>query len=87
MVGQRVNAMCATITASDKLKFHWTKNGAELVNSNRIKIVSLPQISNLMIDPLTEEDSGNYTCTVMSRGSSDSYTASLNVLSKFIIRY
>lgn len=84
MVGQRVSTVCSTITAGDKLDFHWSKNGADITNSNRIKIMSFPQISNLIIDPLVEEDSGNYTCTVRARGMSDSYTASLNVLSKLI---
>lgn len=81
-IGQRVSTMCATVTAGDKLEFHWSKNGLDVTNSNRIQIMTFPQISTLIIDPLNEEDSGNYTCTVTSRGISDSYTASLNVLSK-----
>lgn len=81
MIGQRVSTVCATVTAGDKLSFQWSKNGADITNSNRIQIISLPQISNFIIDPLIEDDSGNYTCTVTSRGISDSYTASLNVLS------
>lgn len=75
--------MCATETAGDKMEFRWAKNGIDITNSNRIQIISLPQISTLIIDPVSEEDSGNYTCTVFSRGVSDSYTASLNVLSKY----
>ena len=82
IIGQRVSTVCATITAGDKLEFQWSKNGADITNSNRIQIMSFPQISNLIIDPLKEEDSGNYTCTVKSRGKADSYTTSLNVLSK-----
>lgn len=83
MIGQRASTMCATITAGDKMEFHWSKNGADLTGSNRIQIMTFPQISTLIIDPLSEEDSGNYTCTVFSRGISDSYTASLNVLSTY----
>lgn len=86
MVGQRVSTMCATVTAGDKMEFRWSKNGVDMTSSNRIQIMTFPQISTLIIDPLTEEDSGNYTCSVFSRGISDSYTASLNVLSKYILQ-
>ncbi|XP_055939184.1 cell adhesion molecule DSCAM-like isoform X7 [Argiope bruennichi] len=79
-IGQRVNAMCATVAAANKMEFHWYKDGVELVKTNRIQIISFAEISNLIIDPLSEEDTGNYTCRVTSRGISDSYTASLHVL-------
>ena len=67
------------------MQFRWSKNGVDIASSNRIQIIPLPQISTLVIDPVNEEDSGNYTCTVFSRGISDSYTASLIVLSKYTI--
>ncbi|GBM75398.1 Hemicentin-1 [Araneus ventricosus] len=79
-IGQRVNAMCATVAAANKMEFLWYKDGAELVKTSRIQIISFAEISNLIIDPLSEEDTGNYTCRVTSRGISDSYTASLHVL-------
>ncbi|KAG8187812.1 hypothetical protein JTE90_001187 [Oedothorax gibbosus] len=81
IIGQRVNTMCATVIATDKMEFYWSKNGSDLKKSNRVQILTFPQFSSLIIDPLIEEDSGNYTCTVMSKGTSDTYTAALNVLS------
>ncbi|KAG8172951.1 hypothetical protein JTE90_005600 [Oedothorax gibbosus] len=80
IIGQRVNTMCATVIATDKMEFYWSKNGSDLKKSNRVQIMAFPQFSSLIIDPLVEEDSGNYTCTVMSKGTSDTYTAALNVL-------
>ncbi|XP_054723241.1 hemicentin-1-like [Uloborus diversus] len=80
MIGHRVSTMCATITAGNKMEFQWFKNGAEISKSNRIQVITFPEIANIIIDPLNEEDSGNYTCTVTTRGISDSYTAALNVL-------
>ncbi|XP_054719282.1 hemicentin-1-like [Uloborus diversus] len=80
MIGQRVSTMCATVTAGSKMNFQWSKNGAEIAKSNRIQVMTFPEISNIIIDPLNEDDSGNYTCIVSSNGVSDSYTASLNVL-------
>lgn len=82
IIGQRVNAMCATAIASDKMEFCWSKNGSDLKKSNRVQIITFPQFSNLIIDPLSEDDSGNYTCTVMSKGTSDTYSAALQVFSK-----
>ncbi|KAG8173632.1 hypothetical protein JTE90_000473, partial [Oedothorax gibbosus] len=80
IIGQRVNTMCATVIATDKMEFYWSKSGSDLKKSNRVQIMVFPQFSSLIIDPLVEDDSGNYTCTVMSKGTSDTYTAALNVL-------
>ncbi|GFS88049.1 down syndrome cell adhesion molecule-like protein Dscam2 [Nephila pilipes] len=80
IINQRVSTMCATVSAADKMEFRWFKNGLDLSKSNKVQILSFPEISSIIIDPLTEEDTGNYTCTVTSRGVSASYTASLHVL-------
>ncbi|GIY04342.1 hemicentin-1 [Caerostris extrusa] len=45
-----------------------------------IHIASLPLISSLIIDPLRSDDTGNYTCVVSSRGTSGSFTTSLDVM-------
>ncbi|GFX19863.1 titin [Trichonephila clavipes] len=80
IINKRVSTMCATVSASGKLEFRWFKNGMDLSKSDRVQIISFPEISNIIIDPLNEEDTGNYTCTVTSRGMSASYTAYLQVL-------
>ncbi|GBM46999.1 Titin [Araneus ventricosus] len=80
VIGQRVSTMCATVSPAGKMEFRWFKNGIDLSKSDRIQIISFPEISNIIIDSLSEEDTGNYTCTVVSRGISASYTATLEVL-------
>lgn len=73
--------MCAT-TTSGKMDFKWLKNGREILKNNKINVISFPELSSLIIDPLSEDDSGNYTCVANSRGISESYTTTLEVLGK-----
>ncbi|XP_054723242.1 hemicentin-1-like, partial [Uloborus diversus] len=79
-IGKRVSVTCTPLIG-EKMNFKWLRNGKELATGkHNVHILSYPLISNLIIDPLTLEDSGNYTCAVSSRGLSGSYTTSLNVL-------
>lgn len=73
--------MCAS-TTSEKVDFKWLKNGKEIVKSNKITVRSFPDLfySNLIIDPLSEDDSGNYTCLATARGISESFTTIFEVL-------
>ncbi|GFU00986.1 hemicentin-1 [Nephila pilipes] len=77
--GKRAIATCATST-DEKVDFKWIKNGKDITKHNNVKIRSFPDLSTLVIDPLTEDDSGNYTCIVTSRGITSSYTTTLDVL-------
>ncbi|KAG8174640.1 hypothetical protein JTE90_019622 [Oedothorax gibbosus] len=79
IIGKRVLAMCAP-SASEKMEFKWLRNGKELSKSSNMDIRTFSDFSNLVIDPLTEEDSGNYTCVVTARGRTASYTTTLQVL-------
>ncbi|KFM77615.1 Down syndrome cell adhesion molecule-like protein 1, partial [Stegodyphus mimosarum] len=80
VIGKRVSATC-TPSAGEKMDFKWLKNGKELVSGRKnINILSYPFLSALVIDPLTTEDSGNYTCVVSTRGLVGSYTTTLDVL-------
>ncbi|XP_055939181.1 cell adhesion molecule DSCAML1-like isoform X4 [Argiope bruennichi] len=79
IIGKRVSATC-TPSSGEKSEFKWFKNGKELTKGLSVDIRTFPDLSALVIDPLTEEDAGNYTCVVNSRGSTASYTTSLQVL-------
>lgn len=72
---------CAT-TTEGKVEFKWLKNGKEIVKNPKINVRSFPELSNLIIDSLTEDDSGNYTCIAFARGISESFTTILQVLGK-----
>lgn len=64
------------------MEFKWFKSGKTLSKGLNVDIRSYPDLSTLVIDSLSEEDSGNYTCTVNSRGVTVSYTTTLQVLGK-----
>ncbi|XP_035221091.1 Down syndrome cell adhesion molecule-like protein 1 homolog isoform X7 [Stegodyphus dumicola] len=78
-IGKRVSATC-TPASGEKMEFKWLKNGRELTKGLNIDIRSYSDLSTLVIDPLTEDDTGNYTCIVNSGGRTGSYTTSLEVL-------
>ncbi|XP_035221090.1 Down syndrome cell adhesion molecule-like protein 1 homolog isoform X6 [Stegodyphus dumicola] len=79
IINKRVIVTC-TSAAGEKMEFRWMKNGKELLKGLNIDIRSYSDLSNLVIDPLTEDDTGNYTCIVSSRGRTGSYTSVLEVL-------
>ncbi|KAF8793106.1 Down syndrome cell adhesion molecule-like [Argiope bruennichi] len=81
VIGRRVSATC-TPSAGRKMEFKWLRNGKELSKGSNVDIRSFSDLSNLVIDPLSEEDSGNYTCVVNARGMTASYTTTLVVLSE-----
>lgn len=64
------------------MDFKWLKNDKELSKGSNVDIRSFSDLSNLVIDPLRNEDSGNYTCLVTSRGMTGSFTTKLEVLGK-----
>lgn len=80
-VGTRATTLCSTTTGKG-LQFQWMKNGQNIDKSSNVQIRSYTDSSMILIEPLSEEDSGNYTCVVKSDFITDSYTAPLVVLSK-----
>lgn len=81
MIGRRASVTCTPILG-EKMDFKWLKNGIELKKGLNVDIRSFSDLSNLIIDPLTEEDSGNYTCVVNARGLTARFTSTLQVLGK-----
>lgn len=83
VIGKRVVTTC-TASSDEKVDFKWLKNGREIKNLQHTSVRSFPEFSTFIIDSLTEDDAGNYTCVASSRGYTDSYTAILNVLGNSI---
>ncbi|XP_055939186.1 cell adhesion molecule DSCAM-like isoform X9 [Argiope bruennichi] len=79
VIGKRASVTC-TPTVGEKMTFRWFKNGKELSKGMNIDIRSFPDLSALVIDPLSEDDTGNYTCMANARGLTASYTTALEVL-------
>lgn len=44
-----------------------------------VKIISVSDVSTIIIEPVSESDSGNYTCKAISDGMTDMFIAPLNV--------
>ncbi|KAH7948089.1 hypothetical protein HPB52_018435 [Rhipicephalus sanguineus] len=83
VVGTQVSATCTTVEAAQNVRFRWFKNGRLLTGSERdgrIRLRTFPDVSTLVIGPLEESDSGNYTCTGTAGLKSDTYTQTLRVL-------
>lgn len=83
IVGTQVSATCTTVEAAQNVRFRWFKNGRLLTGSERdgrIRLRTFPDVSTLVIGPLEENDSGNYTCTGTAGLKSDSHTQNLHVL-------
>lgn len=83
-MGTRASTLCSTTDGSG-LKFQWLKDGKNIETSSHIQIRSYSDSSMILIQPLKESDSGNYTCIVKSDTITDRFTAPLVVLSKFLV--
>lgn len=83
-VGQRVSTICST-SGGRRLNFEWLKDGKSIKDVSHIKVRSIEDVSNIIIEPLSESDAGNYTCVASSEGITDMYVASLNVYGKKLL--
>lgn len=65
------------------MTFKWLKNGREIATTNNIQVRSFPEFSTVIIDSLSVDDAGNFTCVASNRGFTESFTTVLQVLGKF----
>ncbi|XP_035221092.1 Down syndrome cell adhesion molecule homolog isoform X8 [Stegodyphus dumicola] len=77
-VGQRVSTVCTT-SGGKTLNFDWLKDGKNVREMHHIKISTVSDVSTIIIEPVSESDSGNYTCVASSDGMTDMYVATLYV--------
>lgn len=80
-IGQRVTSVCST-SGGNRLIFEWLKDGKTLKENQNLKIISVSDVSTIILESITETDSGNYTCVAKSEGVTDMYVAILNVKGK-----
>ncbi|XP_035232053.1 Down syndrome cell adhesion molecule-like protein Dscam2 [Stegodyphus dumicola] len=77
--GERGSATCTIRSGDRPLEFQWLKNGEELKETSNVEIQSIKDTSILLIESVTSESSGNYTCIVKNAYGTDRFTASLYV--------
>lgn len=80
--GDTASITCALMRGRLPVKFHWLKDGKEVVKKSTISITSSNELSNLVIKPVDENSAGNYTCVLRSEEGEDNFTALLNVKGK-----
>lgn len=81
-VGQRVSTICST-SGGRRLNFEWLKDGKNVKDVPHIKLGNVQDVSTITIEPVSESDSGNYTCVASSEGLTDRFVAILNVYGKY----
>ncbi|GFR22306.1 titin [Trichonephila clavata] len=78
--GDFVSVVCLVKTGSQPITFLWYKNGNELIISNKkMSIENSPVISALILNSVTTENDGNYTCVAKNNFGSDRHSAVLKI--------
>ncbi|KAL7294790.1 hypothetical protein TKK_0011722 [Trichogramma kaykai] len=79
--GDSVSLACAVSRGDQPLEFHWFLNGEEISASARqdLTVIVNKRRSNLEIESVSADHSGEYTCTVSNEAGTTSHSTSLAV--------
>ncbi|KAL3180821.1 hypothetical protein MRX96_037237 [Rhipicephalus microplus] len=77
--GKTVTVLCTTTTAISGVQYRWLKDGKHVSESSKIRLRTFPELSSLIVGPLQESDSGNYTCHGVYNDKKGSFSDVLNV--------
>lgn len=78
--GQAVQVSCFVTEGDTPVKLSWRVNGKKLLATEQINFYNVRKKGSLLlIDPLTEEQTGNYTCAAENKAGSVDFTAQLSV--------
>ncbi|GFU28493.1 titin [Nephila pilipes] len=78
--GDFVSVVCLVKTGSQPITFLWYKNGDEFIISNKkMSIENSPVTSALILNSVTSENDGNYTCVAKNSLGSDRHSAVLKI--------
>lgn len=83
--GDIVSVMCLTIGGTQPIVFSWKKDDKELSSSQSIPQVNIensPVVSVLILNGVTVNSDGNYTCTARNSYGSSTYSSALKVKGK-----
>lgn len=79
--GDKIEFVCEAKALPSNVTYHWYQNGKDITtNSDYQTRFIVKKDGTLLINPVSAEDSGKYTCEVYNGiGTSDSASAWLNV--------
>ncbi|XP_054724330.1 cell adhesion molecule DSCAML1-like [Uloborus diversus] len=78
--GKVVSVTCLAVSILKPLHFQWHKNGKSIDNAfKNVRIENSAEFSVLILDGVTHESEGNYTCTATNSAGASKYSAFLNV--------
>ncbi|GFT91507.1 titin [Nephila pilipes] len=81
-IQKKASVACILEQGGTPLQFKWLKDKYQLHETKNIKIKTLDDVSIITIDPVTSNNSGNYSCLVSNSFGKDSYTSQLIVEGK-----
>ncbi|KAG8178107.1 hypothetical protein JTE90_017454 [Oedothorax gibbosus] len=77
--GEIVSVQCFAVAKTIPILYGWMKNGKKISSVENIRFSNTDEISSLILDPVSLNDSGNYTCTASNSAGSDQFTTLLSV--------
>lgn len=84
--GEMVSVTCLAATKIKPISYEWSKNGNTLEASlSNVRMTTTDELSVLILDPVSLDDSGNYTCKATNSAGYDKHTTSLNVKGEIFI--
>lgn len=79
-IGSKFTILCNLLEGTKPFQFEWHKNNKIISNANEnIGLENFDDKSLLVIDKLSSDDSGRYTCIVRNKYGSDSQSTELIV--------
>ncbi|XP_054724333.1 cell adhesion molecule DSCAM-like [Uloborus diversus] len=76
-IGHTLSIACTVMKGKPPFEFSWQKNNKILKRS--VSINTQEKVSTLLIDPVTKESTGNYTCIVSNVFGKNSFSSYLSV--------
>jgi hypothetical protein len=79
VIGSKSSFTCQASAGSLPLNILWFKDDKEISDSATIRIRTIEDVSNLIIESISSSHSGNYSCKIANRFGSDSSSIELKV--------
>ena len=80
--GDNVAITCVIKRGDEPIHISWMLNG-HVLTEDQVRIVSTPLVSTVIIDSITREQAGNYTCRATNDAGTAHYTTHVAVLGQY----